>query len=168
LCVNTLVPFDADLAARHSGKRRPPIVEGGLPLVLAQTFRAIVHSRMEVGMSRYRREYPDADVVLFEPERGDPEMFFANVFSYADRRRLCEHAYQRTRAALRQRHAELEPIFARHGVTIDRSVLDDESRTLLPANNGKAGRRFALMETISSLEEALDRLSGTLKQARAA
>jgi len=168
LCVNTLVPFDADLAARHGDKRRPPIVNGGLPLVLAQTFRAIVHSRMEVGMSRYRREYPDADVVLFEPERGDPEMFFANVFSYADRRRLCEHAYQRTRAALRRRYAELQPIFDRHGVTIDRSALDDDSRTLLRADASKTGRRFALTEAMSSLDEALDRLSAALKRQRAA
>ena len=168
LCINTLVPFDADAAVRQGAKPPPPIVDGGLPLVLGQTFRAIVHSRMEVGMSRYRRQYPDADVVLFEPERGDPEMFFANVFSYADRRRLCEHAYQRTRAALRRRYAELQPIFERHGVTIDRTVLDDPSRTLLPADNGKTGRRFALVETMSSLDEALDNLSRVLERARAA
>jgi hypothetical protein len=45
--------------------------QGGLPLVLAQTFRAIIHSRMKVGMEKYRRQYPHADILLFEPGRED-------------------------------------------------------------------------------------------------
>jgi NTE family protein len=132
LCINTLVPFNAGATPRPGGDRPARIVDGGLPLVLSQTFRAIIHSRMEVGMSRYHAEFPDADVVLFEPSRNDADMFFTNVFSYADRQRLCEHAYRKTRAELRRRYDELAPIFARHGVTIDLSVLNDDRRTLLP------------------------------------
>ena len=65
--------------------------------MLSQTFRAIIHSRMKVGMDKYRRQYPDADVVLFEPDREDADMFFASIFSYAQRKRLCAAAYQKTR-----------------------------------------------------------------------
>ena len=49
--------------------------------MLSQTFRAIIHSRMKVGMDRYRHLHPGVDVVLFEPTRDDADMFFANVFS---------------------------------------------------------------------------------------
>ena len=77
-------------------------------------------------MERYRHQYPDADIVLFEPRRDDREMFFTNVFSYADRRRLCEHAYQQTREDLR-RAAALEPILARHGLSLDETVLRDRA-----------------------------------------
>ena len=79
---------------------------------------------MRVGMERYAREFPDADVVLFEPAQDDEVMFFANMFSYADRRRLAEHAYRHTLAELRRRAGELEPILARHGVELDRAVLE--------------------------------------------
>ncbi len=75
-------------------------------------------------MSRYKREFPKADVVLFEPDRHDVDMFFTNVFSYADRERLSEHAYQRTRGELLRRYEELKPIFARHDIEIDQSVFD--------------------------------------------
>jgi NTE family protein len=90
LCVNPLVPYDASRAKRGDRLTVAKLNQGGLPLVLSQTFRAIIHSRMRVGMEKYRRQYPDADVVLFEPDREDADMFFANIFSYSQRKRLCE------------------------------------------------------------------------------
>ncbi len=68
LCINPLVPFNADLAARQTRSKPVSLVKRGLPTVLSQTFRAIIHSRMRVGMDRYRTDYPGADVLLFEPE----------------------------------------------------------------------------------------------------
>src|SRR5438552_4354948 len=58
ICINPLVPFDASSASRHSHLTVEKLNQGGLPLVLAQTFRAIIHSRMKVGMEKYRRQYP--------------------------------------------------------------------------------------------------------------
>lgn len=159
ICVNPLVPFDADLAGRRVAGSS--LVEGGLPAVLSQTFRSIIYSRMQVGMERYRRDYPDADVLLFEPARDDREMFFTNVFSYSDRRRLCEHAYQRTRADLLRRAPRLEPILARHGVMLDKAILSDSSRTLIHAN---APRFQSLGKSARQLDETLDRLESILRQ----
>jgi NTE family protein len=119
ICVNPLVPYDADLAVRSWRKPRP-LAERGLVTVLSQTFRALIYSRMRVGMERYKTEFPDADVVLFEPARDDDVIFFANIFSYADRKRLAEHAYRHTLAELGRRAGELEPVLARHGVTINK------------------------------------------------
>ncbi len=81
LCINPLVPFDAS-SAQVQGRAPDRLNKGGLPLVLGQTFRAIIHSRMRVGMESYRARYPDAGIVLFEPDREDADMFFANIFSY--------------------------------------------------------------------------------------
>jgi hypothetical protein len=119
---------------------------------------------MQVGMERNRRDYPDADVVLFQPDRDDAEMFSTNVFSYSDRRRLCEHAYQRTRDDLRRRGTELRDVLDRHGVKIDANVLADEHRTLLPRGH-RGGRRHVdhLEVTAVKLDETLDRLEGLLK-----
>jgi NTE family protein len=102
---------------RHLKQRK--LVDGGLPVVLAQTFRAIIHSRMKTGLAKYDIEYKDADVILFEPSRDDADMFFTNIFSYADRKRLSEQAYRKTREELLRRHDELAPKLARHGVSIN-------------------------------------------------
>jgi hypothetical protein len=86
LCVNPLVPFDASGAGRNGHLTVKKLSQGGLPLVLSQTFRAVIHSRMKGGMERYRRQYPHADILLFEPDREDAEMFFAAIFGRAAKR----------------------------------------------------------------------------------
>lgn len=118
LCVNPLIPYDARLAGAREGRRPRRLADGGLPVVLSQTFRAMIQSRMQVGMSRYDSQYRNAHVILFEPGPDDAEMFFTNVFSYANRRRIWEHAYRRTQEDLRRRRAELEPRLARFGIRL--------------------------------------------------
>lgn len=142
LCINPIVPFDASLAKEHGKPRHGKLVEGGLPVVLSQTFRALIHSRMQVGMEKYETQYKGADVLLFEPSSDDAEMFFANVFSYANRRRVCDHAYQHTLRELARRQGSLRPILARHGVSLRAEVLRQEyphvrSSPSLRATSGK-------------------------------
>jgi predicted acylesterase/phospholipase RssA len=122
-CINPIVPFDARLAARRGHPRRGKLVDAGLPAVLSQAFRALIHSRMQVGMAAYRNQYKGADVLLFEPRRDDPEMFFTNVFAYSTRHRVFEHAYRSTLRDLAARRRELAPQLARHGVSIRGGVL---------------------------------------------
>ncbi|HNI84453.1 MAG TPA: patatin-like phospholipase family protein [Ottowia sp.] len=154
LCVNPLVPFDAQLAEQHGAGHRQ-LSEGGLPVVLAQTFRAIIRSRMRVGMDRYQHQFKHADVLLFEPAQDDEAMFFANLFSYRDRARLCEHAYQRTREHLYQRRDELAPVLARHGLQLNLEVLRDRTRTLLGAEPAATATQ-GLARTLDQLQHWID------------
>jgi NTE family protein len=167
LCVNPLVPFDASAAAQHGASSVRRLNQGGLPLVLGQTFRAIIHSRMKVGMEKYERQYPDADVLLFEPDREDADMFFANIFSYAQRKRLCSLAFDTTRANLLLRAEVLAPIWRRHGVTLRMNRLADPQRRVVAAVTDprplhpdvrRAGARQAtrdLAHTLDQLERAV-------------
>ena len=167
LCLNPLVPFDATHSPQHrvlsSGDERiPHLVDGGLPVVLSQTFRALIHSRLELGMKGYETSHPDTDIVLFEPDQRDPELFLANIFSYSQRRVVAEHAYQQTRADLRSRRSTLGAVLAPHGVTIDHAVLDDPSRRLvsrrLPPRTRGARALKRLEEVLNDLERALPSL----------
>jgi NTE family protein len=79
-------------------------------------------------MSAYDSQYENADVILFEPDRDDEKMFFANVFSFSHRRWVCEHAYQTIRNDLLARYEDLEPILARHGITMRMDILEDKNR----------------------------------------
>lgn len=168
ICVNPLVPFNADLAHDEGHPGRYSLVDYGLPAVMSQTFRAIIHSRMKTGMDRYRTEYPNADVVLFEAGRGDAEMFFTNLFSYSGRKRLAEHAYRRTLNDLRRRHDQLAPVLARHGVEIDEAVVNARNPKIAGRPSGPAPRRSRLAETTGELDHALDRLNAVLKTRAAA
>ena len=125
ICVNPLVPFDASSAVHRGHLTVDKLNKGGLPLVLGQAFRAIIHSRMHVGMEKYRSQYPDANILLFEPDREDADMFFANIFSYWQRKRLCAMAFAKTRQNVLARARAMAPVLRRHGVAIRYDRLAD-------------------------------------------
>ncbi|MCC5864987.1 MAG: patatin-like phospholipase family protein [Wenzhouxiangella sp.] len=120
--INPLVPFDAD-GAHVNGAAQSRMVRGGLPTVMSQTFRALIQSRMQVGMAKYEKDFPSSGMMLIEPNRNDEQMFFTNVFSYASRADLVEHAYAATRADLLARADELEPFLAAYGLGLNRRLL---------------------------------------------
>jgi len=167
LCLNPLVPFDATHAPRHrvmeGTGRIPQIVQGGLPLVLSQTFRTLIHSRLELGLKGYEASHPDTDILLLEPDQRDPEMFLANILSYSQRHQLAEHAYQKTREDLRSRRTSIGSMLAAHGLALDDAALDDRHRHLVSPRRGRA--RHALAQPLQRLDEVLDDLELALGQA---
>lgn len=156
--INPLVPFNASrTGARPEGMDK--LAEGGLPVVLSQTFRTLLQSRMRVGLGKYAQQYPAVDQVILEPNDDDSEMFFTNIFSYASRQRVCDHAFRSTLADLRRHREELAPRLARHGLRLRDDVLDDPGYSLA-ASVAPPIRRTA---TTARLDRALDDVSELLR-----
>lgn len=168
-CLNPLVPFDATrpVFPRVGGPEAiPSMVEGGLPAVMNQTFRSLIHSRLELGMKQYERTYPDATIVLIEPDHRDPEMFLANTFSYRQRQTLAEHAYQQTRLLLRSQFTTLNNKLKRHGLGLSHACLFDLDRQLLiPAPpNDAPSQRQRLSAAIERLQDSVNDLHHAVQQ----
>jgi hypothetical protein len=125
---------------------------------------------MKVGMEKYRQQYPGADVLLFEPDCKDDDMFFANIFSYAHREQLCAAAYRSTRRNLLSRQAVLVPVLARHGIRLNLDCLGDTRRSIAGALNDArplpTGRR-GVRQTARDLAYTLDHLEAWLAAASA-
>jgi NTE family protein len=160
LCVNPLVP--ADLGEDASGALNGKIVRKGLPTVLSQTFRTLIHSRLQVGMATYAKRFPDADVLLFEPARTEYTMFFTNMFSFSARKKVAELAYQSTRKHLRERRAALEPVLARHGIRFRTAVLEDRLRTVWTGVGHHESERADHHQATVRLAHTLERLEAAL------
>ncbi len=157
LCVNPLVPVDVTAGVRAGLLRKGVLVRRGLPAILSQTFRTLIHSRMVVGMARYRSQFPGSDVLLFEPGRQDYGMFFTSIFSFSARRRVVELAYRATRRDLWRRRHELAPVLRRHGLRLRTEVLRDERRTLW-RGVGLEGEPGPRARVLGRLDAALDEL----------
>ena len=127
ICVNPIVPVDTAHAVATGAMRRGRLVDRGMPGVMSQTFRTLIHSRMDTGMAAYRERYESQDLVLFEPRKDDYTMFFTNVFSFAARKTVMEHAYRSTIEQLRDRADEIGPVLERHGITLRADVLADRA-----------------------------------------
>lgn len=150
-CINPVVPVDVAEGEQEGKLLAGSLRRRGLPAILSQTFRTLIHSRMVVGMSRYRNTFPNADVVLFEPERHEYRLFFSNIFSFSSRREVCEIAYRATRADLLRRHKTLEPILRRHGLSLRMDVLRDPNRDVWGGVGvSRHGRRTAVTNRLAS------------------
>ena len=162
-CLNPLVPFDSTPAPQQrvggtASKPIPSLVDGGFPAVMNQTFRSMIHSRLELGMKQYERSYPHTAIILIEPDHRDAEFYTANTFSYRQRRGLAEHAYQQTRLMLRTRYTTLMGQLRPHGMGLNRAVLDDTARTLLPPTHIERASASRLNAAISRLQDSVDDL----------
>jgi predicted acylesterase/phospholipase RssA len=152
ICINPLVPFDATHA---HGRSYNNLADQGLPAILGQTFRALIHSRMQVGMTRYRTRFPQADTLLLEPDRRDETLFFTNVFRYSGRHRLVDHAYRQTRRDLLAQAEVLAPLLRRHGLRLNTQILRDRRRSFATAARERAQRA---RQACRRLDRALGRL----------
>jgi NTE family protein len=161
--INPLVPFDS--AAAHTvGARRTNLVEGGLPVVLSQTFRTLLQSRAQIGISRYAEQYPQTDQLFLEPNSDDRRTFFTNVFSFSSRSAVCQHAYRATLDDIRKRRLELAPLLARHGLRIRDEVVDHPNRTLLHGMHSLPHPT----DTTARLRRALDDVEAQVRQRKRA
>jgi predicted acylesterase/phospholipase RssA len=159
--INPLVPFNAG-RTHVSPESTAKLAEGGLPVVLSQTFRTLLQSRMQVGLAKYAQQYPGIDQMVFEPNEDDGEMFFTNIFSYSSRRRVCQHAFRSTLADLRQRRDVLGPLLQRHGLRLRDEVIDDPQRSIVHGQR-KPPRQT---DTTARLRRALDDVEDIIRQHR--
>ncbi len=160
-CVNPLVPYSGAgsvVPHRHLGS------------LLSQSVRTAIRSRMGVGLEKYRINYPNADVLLFEPRADDMQMFQTSLFNIRRRRQLCEHAYQQTRQDLRTRAPSLEKVLSVHGLGLNLRVLQESSLTLLRSNPPPSpnARPSAIESTLTRLRHTLDDLDRIVQMSRLA
>jgi len=158
--INPLVPYDSALAPEASDPMTESrMIAGGLPLVLSQTFRALIQSRMQIGISNYASEYPKSSILLVEPNRSDERMFFTNMFSYSSRSELAEHAYRTTRAELLARADDLEKFLAPYDMQPNREALDSDQSLFASLR-----REAAYLAPLgNNLARSLDRLDRALE-----
>ncbi len=172
--LNPLVPYEVSPKDKQLRAKPgiPKLVDGGLPVVLSQMLRSLIHSRLELGMRNYTRSHPATDIVFFEPDHRDAELFLANTFSYRHRRELAEHAFQSTRADLLRRAPELAPKLAKHGLHLDVDRLMDPTRRLLTVwdtpSRTPAERALLQLDEILTLLEARAQQAAEALEAEAA
>lgn len=159
-CINPIVPVDL----RRGGAPGEHLVNHGLPAVLSQTLRTLVHSRLRTAFRAYEHSHPHADLVLIEPEAEDPTLFFSNLFSFSNRFHVVEYGYASTRAFLLREADRLEPVLARHGLGLRMDVLRDPARRLTPHVESRPARSRHPRQALDRLDSALDRLKGVLSR----
>ncbi len=156
--INPLVPLESPKVARTQKELKDHLRRSGIPYIMAQTLRTIIHSRMTTGFERYEQEYPDSDLLLFEPPADDESMFYTNVFSFSKRLKVADRAFQHIRSQLLKNKAYYEEVLARHGLSLNYEKL---YRITTLENHPKLGVLDS-GDVSANLEATLNRLDEVL------
>ena len=159
LCVNPLVPMNTGSEDAREALGRRAVQRGGLPAVLSQSFRILIHSRVSLGMERAAQTYPDSDLLMFQPKPTEHRLF-TNLFRFHSRRKVCEIGYEQTRLDLWNRRETMVPIFEKHGLSLRLDLLADSTRSVW----GCLGYPVEKESNVShQLDSALQALEASLK-----
>jgi predicted acylesterase/phospholipase RssA len=156
ICINPIVPLRFLRQAETLGANgRRELKQGGLATILDQVFRVTLHSRMSYGMSRYRREDPEADVLLFEPRPEDLPRFMRSIMRTSGRARIAEYAYRTTMQTIEADYPRLRRLFARHGLKLRPASAIDGSRINRQADSTEGSTPIRLRAQLETLEQDL-------------
>jgi predicted acylesterase/phospholipase RssA len=117
LVINPMVPIAHDPRAGSGllGKS-DRLRDHGLLTVYDQTMRMAIKARLHQGLRRWQAQYPDATILVLEPDERDADMFLQNPMNFDARAQILRYGY---RSAVKQLHARRElfqSVCQRHGL----------------------------------------------------
>jgi predicted acylesterase/phospholipase RssA len=127
ICYNPFRPFlnridaeDTDTSYFADGRY---LADRGLKAIINQVFRTLLHSRLKLGIQRYLADDRfRGDIVLLEPRENDADYFGTNPIAFWKRARAVQHGFESVRSTVEQNFEQLESVFARYGIQLDREA----------------------------------------------
>jgi predicted acylesterase/phospholipase RssA len=127
ICYNPFRPFlnridAADGEASYFADGRY-LSDRGMKVVVNQVFRTLLHSRLKLGIQRYLADDRfQGDIVLLEPREHDANYFATNPLAFWKRSEAVQHGFESVRSTIEQNYDQLQSVFERHGLEMDRSA----------------------------------------------
>jgi predicted acylesterase/phospholipase RssA len=127
ICYNPFRPFlnriDAEDTESSYFADGRYLADRGLKVIINQVFRTLLHSRLKLGVQRYLADDRfEGDIVLLEPRENDADYFSTNPIAFWKRAQAVQHGFESVRSTVEQNFEQLESVFARYGITLDREA----------------------------------------------
>jgi predicted acylesterase/phospholipase RssA len=127
ICYNPFRPFlnridaeDGDVSYFAEGRY---LADRGMKAILNQVFRTLLHSRLKLGIQRYLADDRfQGDIVLIEPRENDADYFATNPIAFWKRSQAMKQGFDSVRGTIEQNFEQLESVFQRYGITLDRDA----------------------------------------------
>jgi predicted acylesterase/phospholipase RssA len=97
----------------------------GVTYAWEQAQRIGVQEKFELALELCRRDYPEVDIVVIEPDRLESSMFFQNPMSGAARKLTMQHGYNITLGQFYRSYDSLKEVMTRHGIEVSDQALSD-------------------------------------------
>ena len=143
ICYNPYRPFlnrsDRDNRDPENFEQGSHLADRGMNLVVSQAFRTLLHSRLQLAVQHYIADQDfRGDIVLLEPQQHDADFFALNPMAFWRRSEAIQLGFESVRSTIEGNFAELEAVFAHHGLDMSRDLASRKA-TALRAEQGWEG-----------------------------
>jgi NTE family protein len=156
ICINPMVPLNA----RRVHPDENYISEHGLPAIINQAVRTLLHSSLRYHMKNLQVKYPDVDIVLIQPEWDDHRMFSYNPMYYGSRLMLAEHGFETVTSGLLAHYDYYRQVLKRHGIDVHTDFVQRELAAMQRSGNDPR----IVREVIEAKEEGFPALTSSLER----
>ena len=124
-----LIRFYKDLATYQSDK--PYIADGGVYAVLNQSFRVLLHHRLQMALKRFEQN-PEfkGDIVLVEPDLFDINFFEINPLAFWERARAAELGYLSVKQSIEKHYPLVKKILASYSIDSTMMYIDEDAKKI--------------------------------------
>ena len=161
ICINPMVPLNA----RRVFPNENYISGHGLPAIINQSVRTLLHSSLRYHIKNLQVKYPDVDIVLIQPEWDDQRMFAYNPMYYGSRLMLAEHGFETVTSGLLAHYDYYRQVLKRHGIEVHTDFVQRELAAMQRSGNNPSVVRDIIEaedEGMPPLTSSLDRLEANL------
>ncbi len=163
ICINSMVPINAKL----THPKENYISDRGLPAVINQSVRTLLHSGLRYHIKNLQNKYPDVDIVLIQPGWDDHRMFSFNPMYYGSRLMLAEHGFETVTSGLLAKYDYYRQVLKRHGIEVHTDFVQRELAAMQRSGNDPDVVRKVIEakeEGMPDLASAIDRLEHNLRR----
>ena len=97
-----------------------------MPAIASQVTRITSHAGLRYQIKQLRRQHPEVDIILIEPQPTDQRMFYGNIMHYQARLEVARHGFESVTLDLAEDYPSYKETLARHGVPITRRLVIEE------------------------------------------
>ncbi len=137
ICYNPFRPFFNKLLIRYFkdlstySADKPHIADGGLYAVLNQSFRVLLHHRLQMALRRFSQD-PDfkGDIILIEPDIYDINFFEINPVAFWERAKAAELGFLSVKQSIEKHYPIVKKILASHGIDSTMMYVEQDSKKI--------------------------------------
>ncbi len=123
ICINPLVPIINEIGKGKNNGSERSLGEKGFQAVINQIIRMLVHSKMVQRLEHLQEEYPDVDILLFEPSPRDHIIFSCNFLGWGDGFKVLERGFDNVMDTIEANYHYYRTVLKRHGIELSQRLL---------------------------------------------
>ena len=121
IIINPTTPINNDLSKlclpTFDG-RCGRIAQKGMSMISDQARRIETKSRFELGFERFKREHPDVDFIVIQPEPSDSMLYLHGVMDFDSRKQILNYGYNSVKRHVRNDFDHYKELFEKHKIQV--------------------------------------------------